>query len=473
MPLPMRQKLRDESGVTLVMAVCIMSVLSLTGASLILYANANARNAEYSADDTRALNIAEAGVNYARSVLWNATDPTQANAVPTSSITLESGTATYSGAYDATTKIWTLTGTGTYTNPSGGSATVTRSVSSDVEVVLGSGGASPVWGYNFSDALSGCLTIANNASFSAPLYVRGDLCVSNNAHFTGSSLDVGGTLTMANNSSVGSAALPIPAVNVTGGCTGGSPNPHPCVNGAADKVYDGNAVITQNPTTLTKPTVDLTYWYQNASPGPQHACTVGSVPGGFDSGAGGTAVPPNPNRSRPNFDLTPASAYDCQTATGRLSWTPGSPGTLIINGTIFFDGDISMLNNANAVYQGRATIYASGTVTLSNNAKLCGISGCTASWNTNTNYLVFVVGAPSGTTFTISNNSVYQGAAYVVADYSLANNSANWGPVIANQLSLANNSGSFIPLTSLPPGAPGYTAGAPTLQNVPDSYRSS
>jgi hypothetical protein len=67
---------------------------------------------------------------------------------------------------------------------------------------------------------------------------------------------------------------------------------------------------------------------------------------------------------------------------------------------------------------------------------------------------------------------VYQGAAYVVSSYNLNNNGANWGPVIADQLDLGNNSGSFIPLTDLPPGAPGYTAGAPTLQNVAESYRS-
>jgi Tfp pilus assembly protein PilX len=465
----MRRNVRDESGVTLVMAVLIMSILMLTGSTLIAYASSNNRHAEYSSDDTIALNVAEAGMNYARSILWNASDPTQASAVPSGSLSLSGGTAGYSGTYNSATKVWTLTGTGTYTNPTG-SAAITRTVSSDVQVVTGTG-ASPAWSYNFSDAQSGCLSIANNASFSAPLYVRGNLCVSNNAHFTGSSLNVGGTLTVGNNGSVGSSGTPIPSVNVAGGCAGGSPNPHACVSGAADSVYATGGVITQNATTLTKPTVDLAYWYQNASPGPLNACTTGSMPGGFDSGASGTAVPPNPDRSRAAFDLTPSTAYTCRTSTGELSWTPGSPGTLVINGTIFFDGNISMSNNANAIYQGRATIYASGTVTLSNNAKLCGISGCTASWDTNSNYLVFVVGAPSGTTFTISNNAVYQGAAYVVADYSLANNSANWGPVIANQLSIANNAGSFIPLTSLPAGAPGSSAGTPTLQNVPDSYR--
>jgi hypothetical protein len=467
----MRRNLRDESGVTLVMAVCILSVLMATGATLVFYANAGARSAEISTEDARALDLAEAGMNYARSVLWNASDPTNAGAVPASSLTLEGGTAAYSGTYNSGTQTWTLTGTGTYTNPAGG-APISRTVSSDVIVVPGTGTASPVWSYNYSDATSGCLTIANNATFTAPLYVKGNLCVSNNAHFTGSSLHVGGTLTVGNNGSVGYSATPVPTVNVAGGCTGGSPSPHPCVHGATDKVWDGNAVITQTASTLTKPAVDLTYWYQNASPGPRNGCTVGSMPGGFDSGTGGTAVPPNPNRSRPTFNLTPSTAYSCQTATGQLSWAPGSPGTLTINGTIFFDGNITMSNNANAVYQGRATIYTSGSVTLSNNAKLCGISGCSASWNTSANYLLFVIGGPTGTTFTISNNAIYQGAAYVVSNYTLVNNAANWGPVVANQLSIANNSGSFIPLTSLPPGAPGYTAGVPTLQNVPDSYRS-
>ena len=277
----------------LVMAVCIMAVLMAAGSSLIFYANSNSRSAEYSVDEARALNLAEAGMNYARSILWNAANPTLGSSVPAGSLTLEGGTATYVGTYNSLTQVWTLTGTGTYANPTAGGSAITRSVSSDVALTAGTASAHPSWAYNYSDALTGCLPIGN-ATFNAPLYARGNLCIANNGHFTGSSLHVGGTLTVGNNGSVGYAVTPIPTVNVVGGCTGGSPNPHACVSGPADAVYDGTASSPRPVGTLTKPTVDLAYWYQNASPGPLNACTVGSMPGGFDSGTGGTAVPPNP-----------------------------------------------------------------------------------------------------------------------------------------------------------------------------------
>ena len=58
------------------------------------------------------------------------------------------------------------------------------------------------------------------------------------------------------------------------------------------------------------------------------------------------------NRSLPSaVNLTPALAYDCQVKDaqgnllGRLAWTPGSPGTLTIAGTIFFDGNIAFSNS--------------------------------------------------------------------------------------------------------------------------------
>jgi hypothetical protein len=446
------------------MAIGMLGVLSLTAATLAVYSTSNGRNADYSNATVAARNLAEAGEAAARSILWNASDPTNPSAVGSGTVTLEGGTATYSGTLSGST--WTLTGTGSVANPTGG-AIISETVTSQVTATPG--GPSAAWQYNFADALVGCMDIANNATFTAPLYVRGNLCVDNNAHFTGSSLHVGGTVTVGNNGDIGTASAPIPFVNITGGCTGGLPNPHSCVSGPADDVYAQGGIITQNPGTLTKPPVDLLYWYQNASPGPVNGCTAGSVPGGFDSGAGGTAVPPNPNASRPTFDLTPAGAYSCTTSSGELSWVPGNPGTLTIKGTIFIDGNIQMTNNANAVYEGRATIYSSGTITLSNNARLCGIAGCGALWNPSVNLLVLVAGAATGTGFTISNNGVYQGAAYVVSDYTLVNNAANWGPVIASQLSIANNAGQFVPVGSLPAGAPGASSPA-TLANVAESY---
>src|SRR4029453_6385667 len=93
---------------------------------------------------------------------------------------------------------------------------------------------------------------------------------------TGSKLYVGGTLT--NNGSVGTLASPIASATIVGGCTGGSPNPHPCT--ASDKVYA--TTISQTPQEISKPAADLANAYSTATPGPLHGCTTGTMPGGFD-----------------------------------------------------------------------------------------------------------------------------------------------------------------------------------------------
>jgi len=64
---------------------------------------------------------------------------------------------------------------------------------------------------------------------------------------------------------------------------------------------------------------------------------------------------------------------------------------------------------------------------------------------------------------------VYQGGAYVAGDYYIENNATNWGPVIANHITVVNNAGQTVPLTSLPPGTPAYFT--TSLQVVPASYR--
>ena len=117
-----------------------------------------------------------------------------------------------------------------------------------------------------------------------------------------------------------------------------------------------------------------------------------------------------------------------------------STEVLTVNGQIFFDGDLTMNNNDTAVYQGIATIYVRGVVTLSNNTELCGVSGCDGSWDPSANSLTFATYNPGGLAFDISNNGVYQGGAIVEGDYYLTNNAANWGPVISDEFTVRNNS---------------------------------
>jgi hypothetical protein len=177
-------------------------------------------------------------------------------------------------------------------------------------------------------------------------------------------------------------------------------------------------------------------------------------------------------------NLTPALAYDCQfrdgqgNLLGQITWTPGSPGTLTIAGTLFFDGNITFQNSVNAVYVGRATIYAAGTITLQNSVFLCGVAGCGSNWQATQNLLAFVAGSSTDTVgFSIQNSSVFQGAIYVVNDYTEQNSANVWGPIIARQISLQNSTTNhYVPIGTLLGGMPQTSEQAVSIVNQPGSW---
>ena len=196
------------------------------------------------------------------------------------------------------------------------------------------------------------MDVSNNAIVTSPLYVRGNMCMANNSHFTGSQLQVKGTLTVNNGASVGYSATPIATAKLQGGCMSG---PHVCTSG--DSVYATS--LTSTADNITKPSVDMAGSYQNARPGPKHDCTTGSITGGFDTDT-------TYNNSRALFDLTPAIELQLRrrigaTTVGQLSWN-ATTHVLTIAGTIFFDGSVQV--SGTATYQGLGTIYSAGKITL-------------------------------------------------------------------------------------------------------------
>ncbi|MGI8886296.1 MAG: hypothetical protein ACR2G9_05225 [Gaiellaceae bacterium] len=465
----MRLRFGDESGVALVMAVWILAFLMLMGSSLVFYAGSGASHAETSTEDARAVNLAEAGENYARAILYNAADPTVSTAVGAGQLTLEGGTVDYSGTYDTAAKIWTLTGIGTHANPTAGAAPISRTVSSKV-LVSSSTGLDPAWGYLFADTTS-CTTLGNNLTIDAPIYVKGDLCMENSAIITADLVQVRGKVQIKNSASIGTAATPVGVVRVGGGCrypwTGAYVSP--CTS--AHRVY--RTAFFGSVPDLTKPPIDLPTWYANAKPGPmsQVCAAPGSFPGTFDND---TAL----NRSNPMQNLFPTTAYDCQVkdgsgnVLGRIAYTPGTPGTLLIEGTIFFDGKLELQGNRDVVYQGKGTIYASDSITVRNFIRLCAVASCDqAVWNPNNHLLAFVSGATSAVGFEIENNSTFHGAIYVVTDFVQGNSVIVCGPVIANDLFIENNTDNcFVPFGDGPPGLPGNSTPTLELVNIPDSY---
>jgi hypothetical protein len=463
----MRLQIKNESGVALVMAVWILAFLMLAGSSLVFYASSNAGHAELSTEDVRAVNLAEAGENYARAILYNAADPTDSTAVGSGSLTLEGGTVNYSGTYDSATKIWTLTGTGTHANPTGGATPVSRTVSSQV-LVASSTGLDPAWGYLFADT-SSCTTLGNNLTIDAPIYVRGDLCMENSALITADLAQVRGTVQIKNTASIGTPSAPVAQVKVGGGCRYPWSGSYvtPCTS--TERVY--RTIFSSTVPDLTKPPIDLPTWYADAKPGPMsQTCTTGSFPGQFDND---TAL----NRSNPMQNLFPTSEYDCQVKDGggnllgRIAYTPGDPGTFLIEGVVFFDGEIEFDGNRDVVYVGRGSIYASGTITIRNFIRFCGVEACDSTWNPDANLLLLVSGATEQIGFTIENNSTWQGAIYVVNDFSQGNSVIVCGPVIAQELFISNNTDNcFVPFSDGVPGMPGNSAPTLELVNVPDSY---
>ncbi|HWL32495.1 MAG TPA: hypothetical protein VNP89_02720 [Gaiellaceae bacterium] len=460
----LRARIGAEAGFALPLALMTMLVTGSLASSAIAYSSWNYGSTKRSDADSQARALAEAGLNYAFSTLYNSGTPTMANAVPSRTITLDTGDASYYGTLTGSS--WKLVGVGTVRNPTGpGSEPVVRTVSGRANLGSAQRGTAnnAVWNYVYVDDPTVTTTLGNSVDVNIPLYVRGNLVLSNSAQVSGYALQVGGTLEFQNTAHVGTSAAPIHEAHVGGGCRVGSSGGFvkPC--GPGQRVYA--TISDATPTTFTKPPVDPN-WYFNAKPGPRHPCTVGSFPGGFDNDA-------SPNNSRGVVNLTPSTPYDCRVydadgnLEGQLTWVPGSPGTLTMAGTIYFDGPIEFRQYNNAVYQGRATIHAAGDIVFANQSTLCGDPECDADWDPQQNLLAFV----SGGNVRVGQQSNFQGAIYATLDYTEQNNSTFWGPIIARRISLANSTvNHYVPIGTLMPGMPATYEDVVTITNEPGSW---
>ena len=429
-----------ERGQALPMVLGMMLVFGISVAAVAITVTSTQSSTKRDSSRERAFALAEAGLNNALSLLYNSPDPASPSAITAGSTSMNGGTAAWTGTLSGST--WSLSGTGSIKSPVAGGGTVNRTLSIKVNVST----AGTAWSYFFSDSTAGCMSLKKDAVIAAPLYVRGDLCVGKDGVITGAPLEVDGSLTLSDGATVGALGSPISAAHLLGGCDG-----HACT--AADGVFATTLdTVSQN---IAKPAIDLASWYAQAKPGPANACTTGSIPGGFDNDGNG------PNGSRNAFDLMPAFSYDCRVTDGsgnligRFSWTPGSPGTLTVAGTIFIDGPLSIPMNGDAVYSGRATIYASDTISWGKDSRLCGVATCDTSWDSNTNLLMLVAGSSATNAYTMDKNATFQGMSYAVGGFSAKKDVDHWGPIVANDLDFEKDA-SFHPFpTTLTPGAPG------------------
>jgi hypothetical protein len=428
--------------------------------------------------------------------------------------------------------VWRLKGIGTVPNPTGpGAAPVARTVTAKVQVLIKPDQPSnnDIWNWVYSGAPAApapntCSDdITNSVNITAPMYVVGNLCIGNSTKIidpgTGQDdrLVVGGQLFLQSTQNLAGCVDPnsspikdVPAchtdlsspfrlreVHIVGGCVskadnGGISTPLPGGGGngglrspcsgpqSPTDPVDGTSSVFVKPlgffTALpavqpVPPVTDLDQWYAIADPGPSRPCSVVSgTPPTFDN-----------NTLRDNSlpaaqNLTPTGqSYTCQTLDGELSWN-ATTNVLTVRGPIFIDGSAYIdTNNQVATYDGRATIYVSGTF-LIKNAKLCAKANATdcdfTTWDPNAAsggdaLLIAAFGkggivapqnqVPVGDGINVQAGANFQGLLYATNIIEVGQTSVVQGPMVspASVKPAQSGSASFPPITILPGGTPG------------------
>ena len=491
----LRRLFKRQDGITLIMAVGILGVLSFTGATMVYYSSTNARSAEVSVDSTSAYSLAEAGINEMMAVLSrpenNALNPyllgyqADGTVVHTTS-TYDGGTVEWWATLTQTvgTSTWNLTSIGKVKNASGRISDVQRTLTAKVPVIptYTQPLNNPSWNFIYSRSTGATcdMTVTQSVLINSPLYVAGNLCLQNTAAINAGPLIVHGSLAMSQSANrAGTSTTPLNQLHVKNGCKWRSnPQHNPCQQGLGDSGYDNvwATSISNNPAVSEAPTVDWDPWYLNANPGPYYPClTTSGTPPAFDNDQG-SAASPNPAKRNHSLstvqNLTPSTSYTCASSAGELSWN-ATTRVLTANGTIFIDGSATIQNGAVNTYVGSATIYLSGTL-LIKNSKLCqattgsgGSTTCTTSgWDPAQRMLVFVTngnGSAGGAQGQVASgdgvqmiSAHAQGALYATNAIDIDTTSQFDGPLDGSTVMLGQSTSSSFPgLSFVPAGMPG------------------
>ncbi|MGI9658826.1 MAG: hypothetical protein ACR2OD_07950, partial [Gaiellaceae bacterium] len=107
----------------LLVAIMTLGIISILGVAAIKFSSSSERTAEYSSSEGEARALADAGLSEAMSILNTpSSDLTDPNLLPTTTTTHATGQTTWSGTFDPTNSVWTLTSGGGSANPTGADA---------------------------------------------------------------------------------------------------------------------------------------------------------------------------------------------------------------------------------------------------------------------------------------------------------------------------------------------------------------
>ena len=198
------RRLAQEHGISLLLALISLVVLSTVGGGVAVYTSSNLRHSYSDQSTASAYHLAEAGLAEAMSRLQGANDPTDSTVLSSttrsdgslggkytysgSSIWTDNGTVVPNGTVTADKVTWTVTATGSVGNPP---RTSTLTQTADVKFLV-AGGNVGAWSRFYQGDPNTCLTI-DTVTMPAPLATPSDLCLVNGGAITGAgtSINVG------------------------------------------------------------------------------------------------------------------------------------------------------------------------------------------------------------------------------------------------------------------------------------------
>jgi Tfp pilus assembly protein PilX len=396
------ERLRDESGIALIMALAVMLVLTVLVTATLAFTSSNSRDASLKQSGQSAYSLAEAGLSQAEAQLYlhyYKSDGTATNnttlydaswftgaGIPTSQ---QSPTSTAACTSTSTCMSWSvaswtpsgsvnvkgvlvLQGTGRVPNPTGGTQ-LTRTVTDKIFIEQLPQYVPPpsYWTELYSGATGQpCdLQLGQTVNANAPIYVAGNLCLTSAASIEGSAvtLKVIGNIRLQNGGADIGKTTRVTSVQVGGGCVKSNNGSYitPCpINTSTTQIWDNSGRTTAPaPAVETLPSVD---WAGIAAE--QAASTVSCTNGVSLSSA--------------TFHLTPSSGagstgYTCTISDGVSGATVGSitynssAHTVALYGFVYLSGNLDLSTSSATTYTGVSSLFVAGTVTAANGTVLC------------------------------------------------------------------------------------------------------
>jgi Tfp pilus assembly protein PilX len=488
--------IRSECGQSLVLAMIVMSALTISIGALISLTTGNEHQFGRDRESARAFHVAEAGVNNGLSLI--VTNDDQDSASPGTHLgpypfALDGAAGTYSLTKYAKTdakcqqqaatvaSCWVISGSAT--SPNG---TITRTIT-ETAYWLAASSNNPTnanYGLVVDNQGAACVDTHGTVNFTIKdVWISGDFCPSGNvslippAAHTGS-VYIGGVYQGTNNTSVGTSSLPYANIDIVGGCTVQG-SPQICSDSANSNVWsDGPPSV--DPSDFELPIIDTPGTYAKGNwNSPQ--CSGGSFTFDSDTTANGT-TPTTSLFSGPSFNCTVNDSGG--NPVGHLKWD-NTTKQLSISGTVWIDGNVDLSNSGTYVQDNvvtgsnGGTIFINGTVDGSSNITVCGPIGsavpsgygCPGTWDPNLGILGLVIVNPSnqGTAFDRTGNGELDLEVLINQGYANTGGTTVMAPVMADTATMGGNGGSVVP-TAPPSGFPSVNVSQATWVVTPGSW---